>query len=97
MPQTVTKALSLNVVPAAPVPVVIDTASLPDAVVGMPYSQQLAASGGTAPYTWALSGGTALPAGLSLSPSGLISGTPTSPTTPGVPFNFTVQVTDSGA
>ncbi|GGB43133.1 hypothetical protein GCM10011492_37590 [Flexivirga endophytica] len=37
-------------------------------------SLQLAASGGTAPYTWSASG---LPTGLSISNSGLISGTPT--------------------
>lgn len=37
-------------------------------------SLQLAASGGTAPYTWSASG---LPSGLSMSTSGLVSGTPT--------------------
>ncbi|WP_245778071.1 S8 family peptidase [Lentzea xinjiangensis] len=42
--------------------------------VGSPVSLQLAATGGTAPYTWSVTG---LPAGLSASASGTISGTPT--------------------
>ncbi|HEX7305239.1 S8 family peptidase [Lentzea sp.] len=42
--------------------------------VGTPASLQLSASGGTAPYTWSVTG---LPAGLSASSSGAISGTPT--------------------
>ena len=54
------------------------------------YSQTLAASGGTPPYTWSLVSG-ALPAGLSLSSSGVITGTPTGAGT----SNFTVKVTDS--
>ncbi len=50
----------------------------------------LTASGGTAPYTWAVTSGT-LPAGLSLGSSGTIAGSPTAAGT----FNFTVTVTDS--
>ncbi|HEX3782074.1 MAG TPA: putative Ig domain-containing protein [Pseudonocardiaceae bacterium] len=42
--------------------------------VGTAVSLQLSASGGTAPYTWTATG---LPAGLSISSGGLISGTPT--------------------
>ncbi len=53
-------------------------------------STTLAASGGTAPYTWAVTTG-ALPAGLTLSASGTISG---SPTTAGTD-NFTITVTDA--
>ncbi|MGI8664728.1 MAG: putative Ig domain-containing protein, partial [Jatrophihabitans sp.] len=41
--------------------------------VGTPVSLQLSASGGTAPYTWTATG---LPTSLSISSSGLISGTP---------------------
>src|ERR1700733_8118917 len=52
-------------------------------------STTLTASNGTAPYTWAWSGNT--PPGISLSPSGVISGSPTSFGT----FNFSVTVTDS--
>ncbi len=56
-----------------------------------PIRNPLAATGGTAPYTWALSSGT-LPAGLTLNAStGAITGTPTAAST----TSFTVQVTDS--
>jgi hypothetical protein len=65
------------------------TIALPGAVQGQSYSFQLQASGGTAPYAFAATG---LPAGLSCSVGGLITGTPT---TPG---NSTVSITvsDSG-
>ncbi|MBZ5642949.1 MAG: putative Ig domain-containing protein [Acidobacteriia bacterium] len=53
-------------------------------------STALSASGGTAPYTWAVTSGN-LPAGLNLSGSGTILGTPTTAGT----FPFTVTVTDS--
>jgi len=70
---------------------IISTASVPDGGVGVAYSQALAATGGTTPYTWSIASGT-LPDGLLLdSSSGVISGTPTSPGT----WNFTVQVADS--
>jgi hypothetical protein len=44
--------------------------------VGVAYSQQLTASGGTGPYTFTVLSG-ALPAGLTLTAGGLLSGTPT--------------------
>ena len=56
--------------------------------VGTAVSLQLSASGGTAPYTWTATG---LPAGLSISTSGLISGTPTTAATSSV----TVTAKDS--
>ncbi|MGI5500973.1 S8 family peptidase [Lentzea sp. CA-135723] len=56
--------------------------------VGTAASLQLSASGGTAPYTWSVSG---LPAGLSANASGAISGTPTTAGTSTV----TATVTDS--
>jgi len=66
---------------------------LPSGTVGTTYSQTLAATGGTPPYTWSISGGS-LPAGLSLNTStGQISGTPTTAGT----SNFTVRVTDSAS
>lgn len=52
------------------------TTSLPDATVRYPYLASLVASGGTPPYKWSIEAG-ALPAGLALSASGVISGTPT--------------------
>jgi hypothetical protein len=54
----------------------ISTTQLPDAKVNSPYSAQLSATGGTAPYVWSASG--ELPAGLTMSSTGVISGTPTS-------------------
>ncbi|HUB91962.1 MAG TPA: Ig-like domain-containing protein [Dyella sp.] len=65
--------------------------SLPNAVAESSYSQTLAASGGTAPYTYAMASG-ALPPGLSLNAStGLLSGTTLTAGT----FNFTVRASDS--
>lgn len=57
-----------------------------------PYSVQLnSATGGTAPYTYTLAAGSTLPAGLSLSASGLISGTPTAAGN----YTFSVTAADS--
>jgi len=55
----------------------VATSHLPWAEAGAPYSVQLAAAGGAPPYTWSLAAGHALPAGLTLGPAGVISGTPT--------------------
>lgn len=60
-------------------PLTITTTSLPGASQGLAYSQQLEATGGATPYTWTKTAGV-WPAGLSMSSSGLISGTPTSAT-----------------
>ncbi|HZI09392.1 MAG TPA: putative Ig domain-containing protein, partial [Myxococcus sp.] len=67
----------------------VTTTSLPDAVVGRPYSFTLTASGGRAPLAWSHSG--ALPAGLSLSTGGVLSGTTTTAGT----RSFTVSVQDA--
>jgi hypothetical protein len=48
---------------------------LPDAAKGTPYSQQILAFGATPPYAY--SPGQPLPAGMTLSPAGLLGGTPT--------------------
>jgi hypothetical protein len=64
--------VSMTVIP----PLSVATTSLPVASVGSPYTAQLSASGGVAPYTWSLIPGTQLPAGLSLSPDGSITGIP---------------------
>jgi hypothetical protein len=66
-------------------------ASLPDGPVDTPYSQTLAASPGSAPITFAVSSGT-LPPGLTLSPGGALSGTPSTFGT----YAFTVTATDAG-
>jgi len=64
-------------------------ATLPDALLSTAYSVPLAATGGLSPYTWTAQG--RLPAGLSLSSAGVISGTPTGVGT----TSFAVQVEDS--
>jgi PKD repeat protein len=69
-------------------PLSITPAVLPAGLRGNAYAQNLSAGGGDAPYTFAVSSGS-LPAGLTLSPAGLLSGTPTDS---GV-FNFTVTAT----
>ena len=60
--------------------IAVTPTAVPDATVGSSYSQSFAASGGSAPYTWTVTSGT-LPAGLTLSVDGTISGTPTAATT----------------
>lgn len=70
-------------------PLVITTTSLPDATAGVPYSSAISAIGGTVPYNW--SSGGPLPAGLSLSRAGVLSGTPPAPGT----FSLTVVVSDA--
>ncbi len=75
-----------------PVALSVATSSLPAGVTGQGYSASLSAAGGVPPYAWALTAGT-LPAGLSLSALGALSGTPTAAGT----SSFTVKVTDSAA
>ena len=86
--KTATANLIIVVNPA----VVVTTTSLPAGVIGTNYSQTLTATGGITAYTWSVPPGT-LPAGLSLSSAGVISGTPTGTTTGAT--SFTVTVTDS--
>jgi hypothetical protein len=75
--------------------VIITTTSLPDATLGQPYSFQLQATGGTPPYTWNKYGRVgmgALPVGVGLARSGLISGTPKRADT----YTIVVKCLDSG-
>lgn len=53
----------------------IVTFSLPGFAIGVPYSFQLQVIGGSGNYSWGIISGS-LPNGLTLSPTGLISGTP---------------------
>ncbi len=72
-------------------PLAVTTAALPGATAGAPYSAQLRASGGPeGARPWYLPAGSSLPPGLTLSPSGLLSGTPTVAGR----FTFTVAVGD---
>jgi hypothetical protein len=67
--------------------VAIGPDTLPNGTAGTPYNQPLTASGGLPPYSFSVTGGT-FPDGLSLSPAGVISGTPTKTGT----YSFTVTV-----
>ena len=79
------KAFSIMIGPA-----ITNTSPLPAGVIGTGYSGTLMATGGVAPYAWAvISGG--LPLGLNLSTSGAINGTPSMATN----ASFTVQATDA--
>jgi hypothetical protein len=77
---------------AAPPPITPPTisGSLPNGTVGSPYLATLTAKGGIPPYTWTLAS-RQLPAGLTLSQPGVISGTPSSSGS----FTFSVQAKDS--
>jgi hypothetical protein len=70
----------------------ITTSGLPGATVGAAYSTTLSASGGSGTKTWTVAAGS-LPAGLSLSSGGVLSGTPSSPGT----ASFTAKVSAGGA
>ncbi|NKJ23375.1 putative Ig domain-containing protein [Dyella sp. SG609] len=87
---SVTGIQSYTVTIAAPNVHITNTPSNP--IINTPYSFTLTATGGTAPYTYTLDGGTTLPTGLVLASNGTISGTPT---TAGAK-SFTVRVTDTG-
>jgi large repetitive protein len=72
-------------------PTITTNSPLPNAPLGVALLQIFAASGGTAPYTWALETESVLPPGLTLASDGTLTGTPTQPGT----FDFTIAVTDS--
>ena len=68
----------------------ITTESLPGGTVGEPYTETILAATGDASITWSVSNGS-LPAGLSLSKDGKITGTPTTEGT----STFTVTATNN--
>ena len=76
--------------PGAAVAPTITTLTVPAGQVGVAYSQTLAATG-TEPFTWAVTVGV-LPAGLTLSSAGVLSGTPTVDGS----YDFTVEATGPG-
>jgi len=89
-PQLTTQALSITV--NAATTLTITTASLTNGNLNAVYSATLQSTGGFAPIAWSVTGGTALPTGLSLNSStGVITGTPTES---GV-FSVTFQAADS--
>lgn len=80
---TVTLTVSRPTLTVAPA-----SGALPGGQVGAPYVQTITGSGGTAPYTYSATG---LPAGLSVSGSGTLSGTPTAAGS----YTLSVVVTDA--
>ncbi|MDP8979398.1 MAG: putative Ig domain-containing protein [Acidobacteriota bacterium] len=70
-------------------PTITTPSPLPPAAAGFGYQQTISATGGTGPYTFIFVGQG--PAGFTLSPSGLLSGTPVNAGT----LQFSIQVTDS--
>jgi hypothetical protein len=70
--QTATVPVSLKVSTVA-----LSPESVPPGAVGSAYAVSLVPSGGTPPYTVELDPGRDLPPGLTLAPSGVLSGTPT--------------------
>src|ERR1019366_7384463 len=56
-------------------PITLSPPTLPGGSAGLTYTQNLSGAGGAAPYTFAITAGS-LPAGLNLSSSGTLSGTP---------------------
>jgi len=71
-----------------PAPLAVVTTPLPAGAVGVSYSAAVSATGGISPYSWSLTSGS-LPAGLTLSHTGAITGTPTAAGS----SSFTVKVT----
>ena len=88
-PATATGSFTITINPIPPLQVT--TSSLTVGTQGVRYSDSLAATGGVPPYSWSLSSGP-LPAGLTLSGTGVISGTPNGLSGS---FPITVQVTDT--
>ena len=68
--------------------------TLPSATQQFAYKAVMNAVGGTPPYSYSLATGSSLPAGLTLSPSGTISGTIASTVTVGQ-YHFTINAKDS--
>ncbi len=71
-----------------PQPSISTSSPLPSGPVGVPYSQQIAATGGTPPYVFSMNGN---PPGITITPGGLLTGTPTTAGT----YSFNIGVNDS--
>jgi hypothetical protein len=83
---TVTTACAAGTCPT----ITLSPATLPGGTTGVAYTQTITGSGGTAPYTFAVTSGV-LPAGLNLSSAGVLSGTPTANGS----STFTIRGTDA--
>jgi uncharacterized protein (TIGR03437 family) len=76
-------SLTVNALPS-----LTTTSPLPNGPVGVPYSQQIAATGGVPPYIFSMDNN---PPGITITTGGLLNGTPTTVGT----YNFNIGVTDS--
>ena len=72
--------------------ITVNPATLPTGKIGVLYSQTITATGGTGAYTFAVPPNS-LPPGLTLTPGGVLSGTPTTSGT----WIFTITATDANA
>jgi hypothetical protein len=72
-------------------PYITTDPQLPAAIVSQPYTQAFTSVRGTAPVSYVLSAASVAPPGLTLTPAGVLSGTPTATGA----FNFTVVATDA--
>ncbi len=92
--QTASAQLSITVT-GTPLTISPTSIAAGTAYQNQPYSYQFQATGGTAPYTWSVSKGSALPPGLSLNPTtGVLSGTPNVPGGYGL-YEASITVTDA--
>lgn len=76
--------------------VITNVPTLPQATQSSAYQVQLAGESGTSPYTFSLATGSSLPLGLTLSSSGLLTGT-LDPTVLTGNYTFTAQVNDAAS
>jgi hypothetical protein len=76
--------------PVCPTITLLPAPPLPQGTVGVAYNQTITANGGTGPYTFSVTAG-ALPPGLTLLSSGVLSGTPITAGS----YTFTVTATDA--
>jgi hypothetical protein len=91
-PNTTSVAYALVIQAAPPAVITISPSSLPNGMAGVAYSQTLSGNGGTPPYTFSADPST-FPPGITMSSSGVISGTPAT----GGTYSITVYATDSSA
>jgi FG-GAP-like repeat/Putative Ig domain/Bacterial Ig-like domain (group 3) len=91
-PNTTSVAYALVIQAAPPAVITISPASIPNGMAGVAYSQTLSANGGTPPYTFSADPST-FPPGITMSSSGVISGTPAT----GGNYSINVIAEDSSA
>ncbi|MBV6501700.1 MAG: hypothetical protein CJBNEKGG_04218 [Prosthecobacter sp.] len=89
LPEGVDSNTAVVTVEPTEIPSILTPSPLPTARTGLSYSTTFEAFGGTTPYSWSVSSGS-LPQGLTLSPDGVLSGTPSGFGS----FTFTLEVAD---